>query len=73
LKKTPGLCRGQFYLIRQHSLIFPNRHSASGDRGLLISAGAEENEEKRFEKYQADALQYGVLVDYTIAPARDTI
>ena len=68
LKKTPGLWQGAILL--NPSALPDFSQSPLGQRRprLLISAGAEENEEKRFEKYQADALQYGVLVDYTIAP-----
>jgi hypothetical protein len=68
LKQTPGLWRGAILL--NPSALPDFSQSPLGQRRprITISAGAAENEEKRLEKYQADALQYGVLVDYTIAP-----
>lgn len=68
LEKTPKLWQGAILLNPGGLPDFS--HSPPGQRRprLLISAGEAENEEKRFEKYQADTLRYGVLVDYTIAP-----
>ena len=68
LEKTPGLWQGAILLNPSGLPDFSQSPIGQRRPRLLISAGAAENEEKRLEKFQSDALQSGVLVDYTIAP-----
>ena len=68
MEKTPGLWKGAILLNPgmlpdfSKSPLFQNRPK------ILISAGSEELEDQRFKKYQQDALQSGVLVEYIVHP-----
>jgi predicted esterase len=68
LAKTPGLWQGAILLNPGGLPDFSQSPIGQQRPRIIISAGEEEHEKKRLEKYQTDALRYGVLVDYTIAP-----
>jgi predicted esterase len=38
---------------------------------ILISSGSEEHQEARIKKYQADALNYGAVVEFIIHPGEN--
>jgi hypothetical protein len=68
VEKTPGLWRG-IILLNPSRLPDFSKSSLSQTRPkILISVGSEERAAERLKRYQANALQWGVVVDYLIAP-----
>ena len=68
VEETPELWKGAIFLNPSVLPDFSKLPIHQRHPRILISAGGEENEAKRFEKYQTDALRYGDLVDFTIHP-----
>ena len=68
LEKTPGLWTGAILLDAGALPDFSKSPLLENRPKILISVGGEEHEEDRLEKYQQDALQWGVPVEYLIAP-----
>jgi hypothetical protein len=71
LTNSSGLWKG---LILLNPSQLPDLSKVPGLRQrpkILISAGSEEHEEDRFKKYQADALNYGGIVEYIIHPGEN--
>jgi len=66
--KNPGLWKGLILLNPGDLPDFSKSPMFSARPKILISAGSEEHEEARLKGYQADALSYGVLVDYIVHP-----
>jgi hypothetical protein len=68
LEKSPGLWKGGILLDAGMLPDFSKSPFLQNRPKILISAGGEEHEEDRLKKYQQDALQCGVPVEYLIAP-----
>ena len=67
VEKTPGLWRGIILLNPSRLPDFSKSPVAQKRPKILICAGSEERAEERLKRYQSDALQWGVVVDYLIA------
>jgi hypothetical protein len=68
ITKTPGLWNGAIFLNPTALPDFSESPMFQSRPKILISAGSEEHEDDRFKKYQADALNYGAMVDFIIHP-----
>jgi hypothetical protein len=68
VEKTPGLWKGIILLNPSKLPDFSKSPRFQRRPKILIVAGGEEHEDERFKQYQADALKYGVMVEYVIAP-----
>jgi predicted esterase len=66
--QSPGLWKGIILLNPTQLPDFSKSPPFQSRPKILISAGGEEHEADRLKKYQADALNWGVLVDYVIHP-----
>jgi len=67
VEKTPGLWRGLVLLNPGQLPDFSKSPRLQARPKILLSAGGDENEEDRFKQYQANALAWGVRVEYIIA------
>jgi hypothetical protein len=70
VEKSPELWQGAIFLNPGWLPDFSQAPAGRRPR-LLISAGQLEQQEKRLEKFRADALRNGVLVDYLIHPGEN--
>lgn len=68
LEKTPGLWKGAILLDAGVLPDFSKSPLLENRPKIFISVGGEEHEEARLQKYQQDALQWGVPVEYLVAP-----
>ena len=68
IEKTPGLWKGAIFLNPTALPHFSRSSLLASPPKILISAGGLEHEEDRFKQFQMDALQSGVMVEYSIAP-----
>ncbi len=68
LEKTPGLWKGAILLDAGALPDFSKSPFLQNRPRILISAGGEEHGEDRLTKYQQEALQSGVAVEYLISP-----
>ena len=68
VEATPGLWRGIILLNPSQLPDFSKSSLLQKRPRILISAGSEEHAEERLKNYQTKALQWGVIVDYWIAP-----
>jgi predicted esterase len=66
--KSPGLWKGLMLLNPTELPDFSKSPPFQSRPKILISTGGEEHQENRIKKYQADALQSGVLVEYLVHP-----
>jgi len=67
-EKKPGLWKGMILLNPGRLPDFSGSPLFQSRPRILLSAGGEEREDAKFKKYQQDALQWGVLVEFQIAP-----
>ena len=68
LAKSPGLWKGAIFLNPGMLPDFSKSPPFQSRPKILISAGSEEGEGDRFKQFQANSLNYGVMVDYVIHP-----
>ena len=68
VEKTPGLWRGLILLNPGQLPGFSRSPRFQARPKILLSVGGEEHEEDRLKQYQANALTWGVMVEYIIAP-----
>lgn len=68
VEKTPGLWRGIILLNPSRLPDFSKSPLWQKRPKILISAGSEEHADERLKRYQANALQWGVLVEFLVSP-----
>jgi hypothetical protein len=71
MAKSPGPWKGAILLNPTTLPDFSQSPPFQPRPKILISSGSEEHQEARLKKYQADALNYGGVVEYIIHPGEN--